>query len=61
MIWGVEMGKAKLVAQAFTQDLNSEESFIIDAIEKGTNWLFKLIVFLGIPFFIYVVSQFFRL
>ena len=61
MIWGVEMGKAKLVAQAFTKDLNSEESIIIDVIEKGTDWLFRLIVFLGIPYLIYVVSQFFTI
>ncbi|WP_404328971.1 hypothetical protein [Mesobacillus maritimus] len=55
------MGKVKLVAQAVTEDLNSEDSVLIDVMEKGTDWLFKLIVFLGVPYLIYVVSQFFTI
>jgi hypothetical protein len=55
------MGKINLIAQAVSDDLNSEDSVMIDVMEKGTDWLFKLIGFLGIPFVIYVVSQFFTI
>ncbi|MGM0899692.1 MAG: hypothetical protein ACQEXB_01000 [Bacillota bacterium] len=55
------MGKVKLVTQAVTEDLNSEDSVLIDVMEKGTDWLFKLIVFLGVPYLFYVVSQFFTI
>jgi hypothetical protein len=52
------LGKLKLVAQAITDDLNSEDSVMINGMEKGTDWLFKLILLLGVPFLIYVISQF---
>lgn len=55
------MEKVKLVAQVVTEDLNSEDSILIDVMEKGTDWLFKLIVLLGVPYLIYVVSQFFTI
>lgn len=55
------MGKVKLIAQAVTEDLNSEDSFMINVMEKGTDWLFKLILFLGVPFMIYVLSEFFTI
>ncbi|MBY0096703.1 hypothetical protein [Mesobacillus maritimus] len=55
------MSKVKLVAQAITEDLNSEDSMMIEMMEKGTDWLFKLIVFLGAPYLIYLLSQFFTI
>ncbi|MBM4762006.1 hypothetical protein [Bacillus sp. B15-48] len=55
------MEAIKLVARAITQDLNREESNVIEAIGKGTEFLFKFILFLGIPFFLFVLSQFFKL
>jgi hypothetical protein len=56
----IDMGKIKLVAQAVTDDLNSEDSIMIGAMERGTDWLFKLILLLGVPYLIYVVSQLFN-
>lgn len=55
------MQKIKLVAQSITEDLNSDESTLIETMEKGTDWLFKLVLFLGVPFFAYVMSQFLQL
>jgi hypothetical protein len=52
------MEKLKLVAHAVTEDLNCEESMIIEIFRKGTDWLFKVILVLGIPFFLFVIGQF---
>ena len=55
------MNKLKVVAHAVTEDLNSKESSIIEAFGKGTDWLFKFILFLGTPFFLYVIFHFFKI
>lgn len=58
---GDHMEKVKAAFQTFVEDINSEESTIIEAFGLITNWLFKLILFLGVPFFIFVFGQFIRL
>lgn len=55
------MQQLKVVAQSIADDLNNEESILIEMMEKGTDWLFKLVLFLGVPFFFYVISQFLQL
>ncbi|SEN79679.1 hypothetical protein SAMN05192533_12120 [Mesobacillus persicus] len=55
------MQQLKVVAQSITDDLNSEESILIEMMEKGTDWLFKLVLFLGVPIFAYVSYQFLQL
>jgi len=52
------MEKIKYATQVMIEDVNSEESIIIKAFENWTSWLFKLILFMGLPFFLFVISQF---
>ncbi|MCM3588026.1 hypothetical protein M3182_20180 [Mesobacillus maritimus] len=51
------MDKFKLVVQTMTEDLNSEDSLLIGALGKGTDWLFKIILLFGVPFIIYVLLE----
>jgi hypothetical protein len=53
-----DMKRIQLAAQAVIDDVNSEDSAIIQAFGKGTNLLFKVIVWSGIPFLIWILSQF---
>ncbi|WP_197280094.1 hypothetical protein [Bacillus sp. FJAT-27251] len=55
------MKVAQQAAQAVIQDVNSEESVIIEAFGKVTDMLFKIIMFSGLPFLIWVLFQFSRL
>jgi late competence protein required for DNA uptake (superfamily II DNA/RNA helicase) len=55
---GKSMKVAQQAAQALIQDVNKEDSVIIEAFGKATDMLFKAIVFSGLPFLIWVLFQF---
>ncbi|WP_173427564.1 hypothetical protein [Mesobacillus campisalis] len=55
------MKVAEQAAQAVIQDVNKEDSVIIEVFGKVTDMLFKIIVFSGLPFLIWVLIQFSRL
>lgn len=46
------------LADLFIEDVNKEESAIIHSFDKIVNFLFKVFLMAGIPFFLYVLIQF---
>ncbi|TCN24841.1 hypothetical protein [Mesobacillus foraminis] len=55
------MEKIKAAVQTFVEDINSEDSATIEVFGQTTNWLFSLILFLGVPFLTFVIFQFITL
>ncbi len=58
---GDQMEKIKAAVQTFVEDINSEDSATIEVFGQATNWLFSLILFLGVPFLTFVIFQFITL
>lgn len=58
MIWReIEMTKVATIIETIINDVNKEESVILSIFHKMLQMNFKLIVFLGIPFLIYVIMK----
>ncbi|CAM3746534.1 hypothetical protein [Mesobacillus zeae] len=54
------MKTIKLAAEAFVHDVNDEESIILGLFEKITTGLFTIVLFGGLPFFFWILIQFFN-
>ncbi|MFE8695820.1 hypothetical protein ACFYKT_05510 [Cytobacillus sp. FJAT-53684] len=50
-------GISRLVAE-FKEDVNKDESMVLDIYSRFLSSLFKLILWLGIPFIAYIMIQF---
>jgi len=46
------------LAEMFVEDVNKEDSAVLDLFDNMLNILFKLICAAGIPFLLYVMLQF---
>lgn len=46
------------LAGIFIEDVNKEDSAILDLFDMILNFLFKTILVAGVPFFLYVLIQF---
>jgi len=49
------------IAVAIKEDVNKEESIIISQYSKCLTNIFNIILWFGIPFFIYIILQFIQL
>ena len=52
------MEKLETLANLFVEDVNKEDSVILEAFGRIVNFLFNSLLFVGIPFFLYVLLQF---
>jgi len=46
------------LAAIFVEDVNKEDSMIIELFGTIVNFLFKFLLWAGIPFFVYVLLEF---
>jgi hypothetical protein len=54
-IGGVRMTTFSKLFQSFSEDINSEESVLMDSFEKITSFFFQGAIWTGIPLFIYFI------
>lgn len=55
------MEKLSNLAQCFVEDVNREDSSVIDLLGKLVDTLYTVFYLAGIPFFLYVLLQFARI
>ncbi|WP_170169162.1 hypothetical protein [Mesobacillus subterraneus] len=52
------MERLALISEKFLEDVNKEDSVIIEMFESIVQFLFKIILVAGVPFMTYVLLQF---
>ena len=52
------MEKLETLANLFVEDVNKEDSVVLEAFGRIVNFLFNSFLLTGIPFFLYVLLQF---
>lgn len=53
--------KVKLDTDDFQKNITSKQAHLEDFIENMTEWMFRIILFVGIPYFLFVFIQFLRM
>lgn len=52
------MQRLGILAEMFVEDVNSEDSVVVELFGNIVNFLFKVFQFAGIPFLVYVLLEF---
>lgn len=55
------MERLGTLAEMFVEDVNKDDSAVLELFESILNFLFNIFLVTGIPFLLYVLLQFFNL
>ncbi|MEH7441541.1 hypothetical protein V7201_04310 [Bacillus sp. JJ1122] len=55
------MERLGTLAEMFVEDVNKDDSAVLELFENILNFLYKFLLVAGIPFLLYVLLQFFNL